>query len=163
MSRPDSSLEELEETTPAGAVSFLVPGRPASPLTRHPTRPCPKNSPAPVLKTAQVTPCLQLIQSVRLRPVAATDPVLPKSPSKGNTHPGRTVTPSESLAGPSEPSSAALTTFVVAKSQSPASSPLPSRSSPGPEIKTAQPVLSAWNLVVVIFAVSEVGEDLRPG
>lgn len=29
--------------------------------------------PVPVLKTAQVTPCLQLIQSVRLRPVVNTD------------------------------------------------------------------------------------------
>ena len=88
LSRPDSSLEELEETTPAGAVSFLVPGYPASPLQPHQISPSLISHSVPVLKTAQVTPCLQLIQSVRLRPVAATDPGLPKSPSKGNTHPG---------------------------------------------------------------------------
>ena len=79
MSRPDSSLEELEETTPAGAVSFLVP----VPSRRHSLI----SHPVPESHTAQVTPCLQLIQSVGLRPVAATDPVLPKSPSKGNAHP----------------------------------------------------------------------------
>ena len=55
--------------------------------------------PVPVLKTAQVTPCLQLIQSVRLHPVADTDPVLPKSPSKGNTHPGLKSPPSAAHAG----------------------------------------------------------------
>lgn len=44
--------------------------------------------PVPVLKTAQVNPCLQLIQSVRLRPAAVTDPGLPLLGDLGNAHPG---------------------------------------------------------------------------
>lgn len=55
----------------------------------------------------------------------------------------------------------ALTTFVVAGSQPTGLITAPPAGRPSPEIKTAQPVLSARIWVGVIFAVSEVGEDLQ--